>query len=184
MGSRPKSSKPAGPAHEASRRRGIELEVLRDAPLWQQIDAAEALARTAADALARHPAVSRNLPVRACITLGDDRAMRRLNAQWRGKDKPTNVLSFPSASEMPHGPGPRFAGDVVLAAETVFAEARDLGKPAEHHLQHLVLHGLLHLLGFDHETDADAAVMERIETETLALLGISDPYACGEVATN
>jgi probable rRNA maturation factor len=110
------------------------------------------------------------------IVLGDDAMLRALNRQWRGRDKPTNVLSFATREgERPPG-APCLLGDVVLAFETVAAEARAQGKPMAHHLCHLVVHGVLHLLGFDHEHEADAERMEALETEILAGLGIADPY--------
>jgi probable rRNA maturation factor len=108
--------------------------------------------------------------------LADDQLLRSLNRTYRGKDSPTNVLSFPFKG-LPIEERPKYLGDVVLAAETVTREALDQGIPFLHHTQHLVIHGVLHLLGFDHETEADAVVMERIETEVLAGLGIADPYS-------
>ena len=108
----------------------------------------------------------------------DDAEMRALNRAWRGKDSSTNVLSFPAG----YSPGaivsePRPLGDVVLAAETVLAEAADRDIPAADHAAHLVVHGMLHLLGFDHERDEDAEAMEALETEVLSTIGIADPYA-------
>jgi probable rRNA maturation factor len=107
--------------------------------------------------------------------LADDARIRELNRRWRGQDKPTNVLSFPA----PEGPpdDARFLGDIVLAFETVEQEARAEGKPLEHHLAHLAVHGALHLLGYDHERDSDADAMEQRERLILARLGIPDPYA-------
>lgn len=110
------------------------------------------------------------------IVLGDDTLMRRLNRDWRAKDKPTNVLSFPAVEPARLATAP-LLGDVVLGYETVAAEARSENKPLEHHLAHLVVHGVLHCLGFDHETDAEATDMERRETRALATLAIPDPYA-------
>jgi len=145
---------------------------------WDALpDAAEQI-KAAVDALAAHPAVAGELPAQACIAVSSDADVRTLNRDWRSKDRPTNVLSFPAAGGAPQEPGaPRFIGDVVLARETVLAEARDLGIPAAHHLQHLTVHGLLHLLGFDHEDDAMAQDMEALETAILATLGVPDPYA-------
>src|SRR5690606_30774609 len=102
--------------------------------------------------------------------LADDTRIRDLNRTWRGQDKPTNVLSFPA----PEGPpdDARFLGDIVLAFETVEHEARAEGKPLEHHLAHLAVHGALHLLGYDHERDSDANAMEQHERHILARLGI------------
>lgn len=112
------------------------------------------------------------------VTLTTDAPVRRLNREWRGKDKPTNVLSFPlETPEMPVPRGrPRQLGDLVLAYQTLVREAREQDKPLAHHLTHLLVHGTLHLLGYDHETDADAERMERREVDLLALMGIPDPY--------
>jgi probable rRNA maturation factor len=110
------------------------------------------------------------------VVLSDDEAMRRLNRGFRGLDKPTNVLSFSAlAPPAPGVTGP--LGDVVLGFETVRRESIEFRRPLENHLQHLVVHGCLHLLGYDHEAQGDAEEMELLETEILAGLGISDPYA-------
>ncbi|RJT38734.1 rRNA maturation RNase YbeY [Mesorhizobium waimense] len=111
------------------------------------------------------------------IVFSDDAHIRTLNAGWRGKDKPTNVLSFPAFPFPKGGPLPPMLGDIVLAAETVAKEAGLEDKPLENHITHLVIHGLLHLLGYDHETDAEAEEMEAIERSALARLAIPDPYA-------
>jgi probable rRNA maturation factor len=111
--------------------------------------------------------------------LADDASLRALNRSYRGKDAATNVLSFPF-QPAPGGCAVRHLGDVVLAAETVRKEAAEQGIPPAHHLQHLVVHGLLHLLGFDHDTDARAEAMERLEAQILVTLGIADPYAVAE----
>ena len=111
------------------------------------------------------------------IVFSDDAHIRTLNAGWRGKDKPTNVLSFPAFPFPKGGPLPPMLGDIVLAAETVAKEAGLENKPLENHITHLVIHGLLHLLGYDHETDAEAEEMEAIERSALARLAIPDPYA-------
>lgn len=109
------------------------------------------------------------------VLFADDAFVRGLNARWRGRDKPTNVLSFPAAAG--GAPGPRALGDIVLAYETVEQEARAAGKPFLHHAAHLLVHGFLHLLGHDHETDAEAAEMEAREARILETLDIPDPYA-------
>jgi probable rRNA maturation factor len=105
-----------------------------------------------------------------------------LNAEWRGKDKPTNVLSFPMLDRAellaltPEGP-PELLGDIVLALETCQREADDKGISLEHHTTHLIVHGLLHLAGYDHETSPeDARIMELLEIKALAQMGIADPY--------
>jgi probable rRNA maturation factor len=117
-------------------------------------------------------------PAEVSILFTDDAAIRRLNAQYRGQDKATNVLSFPQAAG-PHGQagGARLLGDIILAFETVGAEAALAGKPLKAHMAHLVIHGFLHLLGFDHEGDAEAETMEALERAALERMGIADPYA-------
>jgi probable rRNA maturation factor len=115
-------------------------------------------------------------PRDVAVLLTSDDEIQGLNKQWRGNDKPTNVLSFPAA-DMPLPPGEMAPlGDLVLAYETVAAEAKEQGKPFENHVAHLIVHGLLHLLGLDHETDEEADVMEQRERDILARLGIPDPY--------
>lgn len=103
------------------------------------------------------------------VALMDDAAMRELNHQFRGKDKPTNVLSFPTGDEDE-------LGDMALALETIAREAVEQHKPFEAHLTHLVVHGTLHLLGYDHEVPAEAKVMEAAEISILARMGIENPY--------
>lgn len=106
------------------------------------------------------------------VLLTDDAAVHELNQRFRGKDKPTNVLSFPAPeTARPH------LGDLVLASGVCIAEAADQGKTVGDHLSHLVVHGVLHLLGHDHEDDAEAEAMEAKERAILASLGVADPYA-------
>src|SRR5258706_1348726 len=113
------------------------------------------------------------------VMLTDDAGIRTLNSNWRGIDKPTNVLSFPALQVSPGGPddAPRMLGDIAIAYETTRKEADDEQKPFEHHLSHLAVHGFLHLIGYDHDKDDDAEAMETLEQELLAQLGIPDPYA-------
>jgi len=110
------------------------------------------------------------------VTLTDDAEQRQLNRTYRGKDAPTNVLAFPQAETASPADMPVLLGDVVLAFETVRREAAEQKKPFADHLRHLVVHGVLHLLGFDHEKAADAAAMEAREIKILAGLGVPDPY--------
>jgi probable rRNA maturation factor len=109
------------------------------------------------------------------IVLTDDAEQRELNAQWRGIDKPTNVLSFPQID--PRGPVRGLLGDIVLARETVEREAAEQGVSLADHFTHLVVHGFLHILGYDHLVEDEALAMEGLETQILASLGIADPYA-------
>jgi probable rRNA maturation factor len=113
------------------------------------------------------------------LLLTDDRRIRAVNRDWRGFDKATNVLSFPAAPPDRIAKSP-VLGDIVIAHETVAREAADEGKTPGDHLSHLVIHGLLHLLGEDHETDAQAQRMEGLEIAALALIGVADPYADSE----
>jgi probable rRNA maturation factor len=113
------------------------------------------------------------------VMLTDDAGIRTLNSNWRGIDKPTNVLSFPALQPTAGAPAdaPRMLGDIAIAYETTRKEADDEEKPFDRHLSHLAVHGFLHLIGYDHETDDDAEAMESLEAEILAQLGIPDPYA-------
>lgn len=109
------------------------------------------------------------------VLLTGDAAIRKLNAQWRGLDKATNVLSFPAPRSKARG-APVPLGDIAIARETAAREANHEGKPFGDHLAHLAVHGFLHLLGYDHESDAQAETMEQLERAVLASLGVPDPY--------
>lgn len=148
----------------------IDVEV--EDPAWTKaLGDAGALADAAAAAtLASEGAVGEGVTV----LLTDDETVRGLNLRFREQDKPTNVLSFPA----PTNPE-RFLGDIALAFGVCAREALEQGKPLAHHLQHLVAHGVLHLLGYDHVSDAEALEMEGLERAVLAGLGIPDPYAAG-----
>lgn len=112
------------------------------------------------------------------VLLADDATVQELNRTWRGKDKPTNVLSFPAAPQPRHAGVATPLGDVVLAYDTVLRETAEQSKPFRDHLAHLLVHGTLHLLGQDHETgEAEADAMEALEIAALAGLGIPNPYA-------
>jgi len=121
-------------------------------------------------------------PAELSIVLGDDALIHALNRQWRGQDKPTNVLSFPVVPAALPPDAPRLLGDVVLAFETLAAEAAAQGKPLAHHLRHLIVHGVLHLVGFDHEAAGEAERMEALEVAVLSALGVPDPYRVTEAS--
>lgn len=143
---------------------------------------AAALARRAARAALKEAgsALPPGRSLELGIRLSDDAELHALNRAWRGQDKPTNVLSFASDdANLDAEDLPLLLGDVVLALERVLEEAAEQGKRPADHFSHLVVHGVLHLLGFDHVKTADAAVMEPLEVRVLAGLGIADPYVLG-----
>ncbi len=156
----------------------LVVDVVVEDDGWNAIEDLEASVHQAAAAVADLAVVADQLPASACVAFTSDAAVRTLNRTYRAKDKPTNVLSFPSPEPIELEAGAvDFIGDIVLARETVFREAQEQGVPPRHHTQHLVVHGLLHLLGYDHETDADAETMEALEVAALAAIGVPDPYA-------
>lgn len=163
----------------------LEIALEADAE-WDSSTDWAALAEAAARAAiteSHHPQLAAaSRPVELSVRLTEDDAVRALNAQWRGKDKPTNVLSFPLAQEselaMATAPGPELLlGDIVLAHGVCRREAEEKAIPLRDHAAHLLVHGTLHLLGFDHGEEAEAADMEAREVRALARLGVRDPYA-------
>lgn len=148
----------------------LAVDVIVQDGRWETVPHTEDMVvRAARAAAAGAPA-----PAELAVLLADDAALRDLNLHWRGKDRPTNVLSFPPGAE---ARARGHLGDIALAYETLAREAASEGKPVAHHLQHLVVHGVLHLLGMDHETAAAAEEMEARERAILAHLGVPDPYA-------
>jgi probable rRNA maturation factor len=153
-------------------------------PAWRRhlVDPERTCREALAATLAHVPDAHRAARAEVSVLLADDATVRRLNADYRGRDRPTNVLSFPmfedplarNPAATPAGAVP--LGDIVLAFETVRDEAEAEAKPFPHHVSHLLIHGCLHLLGYDHEEAAAAARMEGLERDILALLGIPDPY--------
>ncbi|WP_237479076.1 rRNA maturation RNase YbeY [Lichenibacterium dinghuense] len=151
----------------------LTVDLAVEDPSWAAIPDLQALVERAAAAALAEAGVEPDEGVELSCLFCDDDAIRALNAQWRGKDKPTNVLSFPT-----EGPGAEaMLGDIALAWGTVKREAEAEGRPVEHHVAHLVVHGTLHLLGEDHEDEAEADTMEAMETRAMARLGLPDPYA-------
>jgi len=154
-------------------------EVIVAADCWQdQPDAEDVIQRAIIAAAEMVDADVGDAEIAVMLT--DDVGIRTLNNNWRGIDKPTNVLSFPALQ--PTGPrgeddAPRMLGDIAIAYETMRREADEEQKPFDQHLAHLTVHGFLHLIGYDHETDDEAEEMEALEREILAHLGIPDPYA-------
>lgn len=159
----------------------MELDIALEAD-WPASRDWEALAERAAEAVSQVAPELANPRLSVSLLFADDATVHDLNREWRGKDKPTNVLSFPMLERedlldlAPDGP-PELLGDIALALETCAREAGEKGVPLHHHATHLIVHGLLHLAGLDHEiSPADADAMEALEIKALALLGIADPY--------
>ena len=155
----------------------IEIDIAVEAGAWPPQAELAALARRAVDAalaeLGVEPAAQ---GAELSLLFTGDAEIKALNAEWRTRDKATNVLSFPAFPPARGGPLPPLLGDIVLAFETVAREAETEGKPFDHHVSHLTVHGLLHLVGYDHETEAEGDEMEALETRILARLAIPDPY--------
>jgi probable rRNA maturation factor len=154
-------------------------EVLVVADCWQNEPDVEAVIERAI-AVAAEMVDADTGEAELAVMLTDDGGIRTLNKNWRGIDKPTNVLSFPAlqpTSERGSQDAPRMLGDIAIAYETTRREADDEQKRFDHHLSHLAIHGFLHLIGYDHEKDQDAETMETLEREILAQLDIPDPYA-------
>ncbi len=159
-------------------------------PPWPPNPDWEALATRAAAALAQFAPEIANPRLAASLLFTDDAEVQALNREWRGKDKPTNVLSFPMlartellalAPNDKHAGPPELLGDIALAFETCAREATEKGVPLEHHAIHLIIHGLLHLAGHDHEISTeDAAAMETLEIKALASMGIANPYCTAQ----
>ncbi|MDB5649025.1 MAG: rRNA maturation factor [Hyphomicrobiales bacterium] len=154
----------------------IDIDVIVDADAWSVLENLEDLSGKAIDAVLAETRHAVAPAAEVSLLFCDDSKIRELNKAWRGMDKPTNVLSFPAAEpdDVPKAP---LLGDIVVAFETVQREAREEEKSFPDHVTHMVVHGFLHLLGYDHENDADAEKMESAEQRILAQLGIADPYA-------
>jgi probable rRNA maturation factor len=171
---------PASTSPLASSGLAVQIDVVHESRQWhdRRIDG---IIQRAADAALQTAGAAMSGAAEIGVLLTDDDGIRALNRDWRGIDKPTNVLSFPATPSVADAPT-RHLGDVVLAYETVRTEAMDEGKDFADHLAHLVVHGVLHLLGYDHEADDEATAMEAREVAALALLGVADPYANRELA--
>lgn len=155
----------------AAQAAALSVDILIESPLWTVEPGSEAVLQRAVAAAAGEASSAGS---EVAIVLTDDSGIQGLNRKWRGRDEPTNVLSFPAHPASAAG---RHLGDIVLAFETLAREAKAQDKPFAHHLAHLAVHGYLHLVGYDHGTDREAEAMERFETRILKGLGIPDPYA-------
>jgi len=157
-------------------------DIEQDSALWDALIDAEAIAERALEAAAEQAGIALLDGAELGVLLSDDDHVQSVNQEWRGIDKPTNVLSFPAVepSKLVRAP---FLGDIIIAYETVEREARSDGKAFADHYAHLIVHGFLHLLGYDHINEADAERMEALEISILASLDIPDPYADRPLAT-
>ena len=160
----------------SARQPRLSLDIMVEAGAWPAKRRLRTLVQTAVKATLAEVAAQGEAS-ELSVLFSDDAHIQQLNKDWRGKDKPTNVLSFPAFPVAVGAPLQPMLGDIVLASETVNREAELEGKPLEHHLTHLVVHGVLHLLGHDHEEESEAEEMEAIERRVLARLAIPDPYA-------
>jgi len=151
-------------------------DIEQDSALWEALVDAEAIAERALEAAAEQAGISLLDGAELGVLLSDDDHVQSVNQEWRGIDKPTNVLSFPAIEPAKLARAP-FLGDIIIAYETVEREARSDGKAFADHYAHLIVHGFLHLLGFDHINEADAERMESLEISILTSLDIPDPYA-------
>lgn len=152
----------------------VSIDITVEAGDWNSLPGAETAIEKALRAVSDE---FQSLKAEYSVLLTDDAHIRVLNRSWRKIDKPTNVLSFPAPEEAKATQG--LLGDIVLSFETVLREAAEESKPPLDHIAHLTVHGALHLLGLDHQDDAEAEIMENREREILSRLGISDPYASG-----
>ena len=153
----------------------VDIDISVQSENWNRIDGLEGLATGWVNAAIRRAALRTVPGSELSLVLTDDAEIRALNAEYRGLDKATNVLSFPGGEEDAQAFGP-LLGDIVVAFETAAREAVSEKKPFEAHLAHLIIHGLLHLFGYDHENDADANRMESMEIAIMEDLGYANPY--------
>ncbi|HEX8046153.1 rRNA maturation RNase YbeY [Rhizobium sp.] len=160
----------------------LDIQISVEEGDWPSEDVLQALAERVLGAAAIYLKKNEKQPFpkiapELSLVFTDDAAIREINAEWREQDKATNVLSFPAFPLVPGGkPGPML-GDIIIARETVEREAVELEKSFDDHLTHLMVHGFLHLFGYDHMNNSEAERMEGLETRILASLGLSDPYA-------
>lgn len=157
--------------------RTVNVEISVESDLWSALADPAAIAAAAIDESIRQSRSVLEPGAEVSILLCDDNFIRGLNRRWRGIDAPTNVLSFPSRRGA-------FLGDIAIAYETTAGEAQREGKRVRDHFIHLLVHGFLHLVGYDHQNDVEAEEMERLERGILAALGIADPYRAPLVGTS
>ena len=173
---RPPNAAPKTPEVEAKADMGLSIDIAVEHDAWASLGDVEGLAERAVAAAITEARLEPAEDAELSIVLCDDAFIQGLNKQWRGKDKPTNVLSFPSAEAA----RTVALGDIIVAYETSAREAAERATPLADYFTHLVVHGFLHLFGYDHEDDRDATTMEALESRTLARLGLPSPYEDAE----
>ena len=170
------------PTHKRTRTKNppqieVQIDVIVRSARWRKRPTAKTIVKKAVLAAA---IAASTRPIELAIVLSNDSTIQALNRDWRGKNAPTNVLSFPAGPRQGGGKSRAaspYIGDIVIAYQTTAREAVAEGKRFDHHLAHLAVHGFLHLLGYDHENDRDAEKMERLERKILKRLAVPDPYA-------
>ncbi len=155
----------------------IDLQITIDSDGWPQEVRLRDIVSRAVRAVFEKTGARSSSATELSLLFTDDEAIRSINQQWRGIDKPTNVLSFPAEVSVNPVALPTVLGDIVFGQQTVCREAEVENKLFEHHLSHLVVHGLLHIFGYDHEQEADAEAMETLERQILEALAVPDPYS-------
>ena len=159
----------------------MRIEFVEASKRWKRALPARKLAKAAIAAALEESGATLRRGVEVSVHLIDDEQIRAINSQWRQQEAPTNVLSFP-ATDANHLAEARLLGDVLISYDTLQREAEEEGKSVSDHYSHLVVHGFLHLLGYDHIVKAEAETMEQLEVRALAKLGVADPYAERELA--
>ncbi len=149
-----------------------QIDIQTQSPLWDAQPLARQTVRDAINAVASELSTADG---EVSIVLADDSVVATLNREWRGVDRPTNVLSFPAKGHNA-GEGTQLLGDIIIAYETLGRECKDENRIFLHHLAHLTVHGFLHLIGYDHQTDIQADEMEGLESKIMARLNMPDPY--------
>jgi probable rRNA maturation factor len=156
----------------------LAVDILIESEAWRMLPEAEDIARRAIAFAATAEAVTHHRNAELSVLLCDDETIAGLNGRWRGQEKPTNVLSFPAPPPQGAAPDEKIPlGDIAIAYETLAREAEENGTTVSDHLSHLVVHGFLHLLGYDHHMNDEAERMECLERDILARIDVADPYA-------
>jgi probable rRNA maturation factor len=160
----------------------VDIDIILSSNDWDGVDDLDPLTRRCIAASVAESGVRLASGCEMSVTFCADADIRKLNAQWRGKDAATNVLSFPTPGSVEAKP---LLGDIVVAYETVAREALEQNKTLNAHIAHMIMHGFLHLIGYDHESAAEAEEMESLERRIASSLGLRDPYAqAGDDATD